>query len=376
MDGPQAVARLHLQQSVRAVAPIGPAGVGQDGIPAQPGYRHSGPCRRVHLRRDMTEPRGAGVALDARLGQEHRLAVAGVQRSQHVAERTPARVAQLQQRAAVDALVVPVVVGANQVHHVGTAAQVRLLQPGQHVPGFPLRPYGVRRALRRSYHSSRGSAGLARHDMDHGVAHQHPRARRRVPHRMDRGDRGAHKLALQLPPAAPRPRVHARHVGAGPGEVGDLVDRAHQRRPPGLLQVQPGKRAGIDGKAVHELPAERVQPVRPAVVAQVPGHVDARRLRPAQQRQHRPPVPAARRAGLHQVPPHPVPRAAYAETRERRIVLRRKQVVPAGRDHVQPAAVAAAVGRALEPARQGAREERSGPGCLHLRQAPRGLRRS
>jgi hypothetical protein len=79
----------------------------------------------------------------------------------------------------------------------------------------------------------------ARHDVDHGLDGEDPRARGGGPRRRGPGQRGADELALEFVGAAGGTRVHERVVAARPGEVRDLVHRADQGRPAGLLQVQP-----------------------------------------------------------------------------------------------------------------------------------------
>ncbi|MFC7692767.1 hypothetical protein ACFQY5_27530 [Paeniroseomonas aquatica] len=203
-----------------------------------------------------------------------------------------------------------------------------------------------------------------RHDVDDRIDGEDQRAGRRLPDRRRPGQRGPDQLALEVAAAAFAAGVQPAHVAAGPGEEGDLVDRADHRRPPGDLEVQPGESRGIAGEALDEGGGEDVEPVGPAVVAEVPDHLHAGGFGGAQQRQHRAPVVLARR-GLGQVPAHPVARRADAVLGQLAVILLRQQVVPRAGDEIEPPAVAPPLGRAFKAAQEGRGKQAGAEGRLH-----------
>jgi hypothetical protein len=100
-----------------------------------------------------------------------------------------------------------------------------------------------------------------------------------VAYGLDRLDRRAAQLHLELEAAPGAVRVDPRRVAAAPREERDLVDRHVPRHRVGLVGEHRRARAREAREAPHERRAERVEVVGPAEVQQVPDHLRARRGR-------------------------------------------------------------------------------------------------
>src|SRR4051794_30494865 len=84
--------RLDLEQAIGAVAIVVPAGMAEDGVEADALDWNAAPERLAHLSADVAQPGCAQVILDARLGQEERAVVAGVDGRQQGVQWARARV--------------------------------------------------------------------------------------------------------------------------------------------------------------------------------------------------------------------------------------------------------------------------------------------
>src|SRR3954452_7817946 len=224
----------HAKQARGAVALVLPARVLEDRVDADPLDRHAGRERGADLLGDVVEPGRPAAALAPGLGHQDRPAEARVGVGQELRERLVVVVAERDGRAAQVPLVVAVVVDAQDVEVLGPAAQLRLLAAGQHVPGLELR-----------------LVVAAAHDVDQRVDLDEAGARVDAADRLDRGDRGADELPLQLAAAAAAQGVEPPPV-AGPGPVGDLVDGRVERHRVGLLTDDARRRGREGGEAVDE----------------------------------------------------------------------------------------------------------------------------
>ena len=131
------------------------------------------------------------------------------------------------------------------------AADLRPEAPGDQVGGLVL---GVVPALGLPARAAGGGIVV---DGDQRLAVDEAGARVDVAEGVHRGDGGAGELDLELEAAAAGEGVEVGGVAAGPGEEGDLVDRAPEGDGVGLLAVVAGGGAGEGGEAVDEGGATR-----------------------------------------------------------------------------------------------------------------------
>ena len=109
-------------------------------------------------------------------------------------------------------LIVPVVVHANQVEHLGASAQLGIARSPQHIPCLVLR--GSMAA--RVFHDGGILLDLlpVGRDMNDGLGLDKSCSRIDPPNRIDRGQRGPYQLPLQLRPAALLVRPEGLHIAA------------------------------------------------------------------------------------------------------------------------------------------------------------------
>ena len=120
----------------------------------------------------------------------------------------------------------------------GLAADLRPEAPGDQVEGLEL---GVVPALGLPARAAGGGIVV---DGDQRLAVDEAGARVDVAELVHRGDGGAGELDLELEAAAAGEGVEVGGVAAGPGEEGDLVDRAPEGDGVGRLAVVRGRRRG------------------------------------------------------------------------------------------------------------------------------------
>jgi hypothetical protein len=159
--------------------------------------------------------------------------------------------------------------------------------------------------------------------------------------------RGSTLQTASLEAAAGREGVEAAVLAAGPGPEGDLVDRHVEGDLVGLPGDHLGHRPGPGGEAVHELGAEEVEPLRPAVVAEVPDHLDAGVAGGAHPRQEAGEVEPPR-GGDRAVPGDPLADRADAEREEAPVIGRRPALVPGRGGKVEATAIPPFLAGALE----------------------------
>ena len=239
------------EQAVLAEPVVVPAEVVGDRIEADALDRHAAGAGAPDLGGDHAQPGRAGVALGAGLGDQDRAAGAGVELEEQVGERAVERVVGADRRAAVDPLVGRVVVGADDVEEAGLPADLRPEPPGDQVGGLEL---GVVPALGLPARAAGGGVVV---DGDQRLAVDEAGARVDVAERVHRGDGGAGELDLELEAAAAGEGVEVGGVAAGPGEEGDLVDRAPEGDGVGRLAVVRGRRRGRRRRSGRRRPGTR-----------------------------------------------------------------------------------------------------------------------
>ena len=168
-----------------------------------------------------------------------------------------------------------VVVDADDVQVTLGAAELGRGAAGDHVPRLELRrPVGWRRVRVCQGRERGGTLWIS------GSGYTIRASRVHRPDRVHAGDRGAHELALQL---RHRGRGRREHEAAcrGPGEERDLVyGRVEARaRPCGRAGPRAASRANRAKRSTNWR-GEDIHVVGPAVVAEIPDHLDALRGAP------------------------------------------------------------------------------------------------
>ena len=253
-------------------------------------------------------------------------------------------------RAAMDPLVVPVIVDADHVQRGLGSADLRPDAARDQIEGLEL---GVVPAMRLEQRAA-GPIGMLDRDQRLGGDEARPRV---DGHQLRAGGQiAAGQLDLQLEPAAPGERVQIARIPAGPGQEADLVHRAPEGDGIRHLAMVPTGGAGQPGKAVDEGRGPDVQIVRPAVMHHVPDHLRAgvtRRLK------HRGPGSQVQRAArVDRRPAQGVAAGADAQALQLQVILGGMGVVTDGRDDIQPPPVAPPMGRGFPSPLDHAGEQR------------------
>src|SRR5207244_3029216 len=144
-------------------------------------------------------------------------------------------------------------------------------------------------------------------------------------------------LLFDVARAVDRARVEDALVSAAPREEGDLVDGNEPNRPIGLALEQLHERARKVREAIDEHPGEEIEPVRIAVVEQIPDDLDAGVLRGADRAERAREVVQAGRS-LDEVPADALARGGDPDVFEPEVILLREAIVLRLRDHVEAAA--------------------------------------
>src|SRR5580693_7377915 len=335
----------------RAVAVVVPARIVEDRMEADAADRHPGPARRVHLARHAREPAPAARPLGTGLGQDQRPAVALGGLGEERGERPVEGVAGAELGAArAQPLVARVVVEAHHVERRLLAAELGPQAAGDHLERLELR------AVIRLGFPVRGRAGGWGGDVDERLGGDEAGARIDLQDRPAGGQRRAHQLRLERGAAPDRAGMEVADLAASPGPEGDLVDRHVPAAARGLGSHHLGRGAREGREAAHELGRPDVEPVRQAVMAEVPDHLDPRAPRRPQPWQGLAEIVAPRRA-LDAVPAQRVAGREQAGRGQAGVVGRGMEVVPGRGQQVDPPAVGAELARAVEAGQEIAAKE-------------------
>src|SRR3954462_11911402 len=328
-------------QTAPAIAVVVPARVVEDWIEADAVDGDSLASGGCHLVGDVAEPAVAMAVLGAGLGDHQRPAVAFPRLAQDLPEGAVERFPPLDGRPIQNPLVVRVVVEADDIEIELVAAELRPKAAGDQVPPLKLGPPVP---LGGGPHPGLPGVGL---DVDRGIAMEDAGPRVDAPEGVDGRQGRPRELRLELEPAAGGAGVEVADLAAGPGPERDLVDRHVPGDVVRLGGDQPGHGAGVVRETVHEFGAEDVEAVRPAVVAEVPDHLQPALPRGPRQGEQRREVVAAARA-LYSVPAGAVAYGPHPEPAHPRVVLDGEAVMPRRGEQIEPPAVIAPVTGALE----------------------------
>lgn len=160
------------------------------------------------------------------------------------------------------------------------------------------------------------------------------------------GDGRPREAALELHATVPHIRMEEPFVAACPAEEGELVHRRVERRLVAVGRQETRRRLAVGGEAGCQLIREEVEILRPAIVAERPKHLNARRpggLRDGRERGEVESAVAVNQAPLGRFTDRPDAHASHEGK-----VLGHIAVVLGGGEHIHPGAMLVDVAGCLE----------------------------
>lgn len=240
-----------------------PAGIIHDWIKTDAEDLSAHSLRLAHFSTDVGEPASRRWFFRTGFAQEQwpTISIPGLE--EHLVKRAMEKVPGRRALILVNPLVVPVVVDANNVE---TVDGWIFCEP---VPYVILRgrvALGVGAVL---------GLGRVRDDVDEGFRLQEAGVWRDGTDRVDGGERGAYKLALERVAFPLFIRVERADIASDPGPEGDFVDRAEEGDSGCVFGDERCGCVGKGGEALDELWGEEVEVRRDAPVAEVPDDLRA-----------------------------------------------------------------------------------------------------